>query len=78
MKKTIKVKAGEGLTIYIASRAAGGRVRVLTGDEVLEVPANMRFIRRRIAVEDLIVVKEKREPKARTQDKPRRQSTSED
>lgn len=57
--KTIKVRAGAGLRVFFPQRvvaAPGRRTRVLEGAQVIEVPANMRFVRRSIRCEDLVEV----------------------
>lgn len=64
--KKIKVRAGAGLRVFFPHRvvtAPGRRTRVLEGAQVIEVPANMRFVRRSIRCKDLVVVQtEERQP----------------
>ena len=67
-KKTISVKAGEGLKVYFPNRtiaAPGGRTFILAGDNVAEVDPEDRFVARRILVGDLVMVKQTRAPKAK-------------
>ncbi len=57
--KTIKVRAGEGRQVHFPLRviaAPGRRTLVLEGDRVIEVPLNMRFVRRSLRNRDLIMV----------------------
>lgn len=57
--KKIRVKAGPGLKVFFpldVIAAPGRRVRILEGDEVVEVRANMRFVQRSLRCKDLIKV----------------------
>jgi hypothetical protein len=57
--KMIAVRAGDGLVVHLPKRlgcAPGARTRVITATEIVEVPSNSRFVRRRILVGDLVVV----------------------
>ncbi len=55
----IRVRAGKGRVVYFplsVIAAPGRRTLVLQGDRVIEVPANMRFVRRSRRNRDLVVV----------------------
>lgn len=59
MKKTIKVKAKPGLMVHFPQGivvSPGRKTRVLQGEEVIEIPNNTRFVRRRLLMGDLIEV----------------------
>lgn len=61
----IKVRAGKGRQVHFPLRviaAPGRRTLVLEGDRVIEVPANMRFVRRSIRNQDLVVVQTEGNP----------------
>ncbi len=58
--KMIKVRAGDGLVMHFPRRvvsAPGARTMQIDGDTVVEVDADDRFIRRRLKVGDLVLVK---------------------
>ncbi len=60
-KSKISVKAKEGLKVFFpldVVAAPGRRVKILEGEEVIEVPSHMRFVQRRIAARDLVVIKQ--------------------
>lgn len=76
--KTIKVRAGEGLQVHFPLQviaAPGRRTLVLEGAAVLEVPADMRFVRRSLRNGDLVMVQtEEPKPKAKSRPKPKPQA----
>ena len=70
-KKTITVRAGDGLMMHLPTRVAaapGGTGLILTGDMTAEVHADDRFVIKRIKKGDLVVVKQTRatKPKAKS------------
>ena len=63
--KMIKVKAAAGLVMHFPRRvisAPGARTLQITADQVAEVDGDDRFIRRRIKVGDLVLVKTEKKP----------------
>lgn len=59
-RKTIRVRAGQGLTVHLpldVAAAPGRQTRTLVGEEIIEVPADNRFVQRRLLVGDLVEVK---------------------
>ncbi len=73
----IKVKAGKapdgsGLIVHFPTRvitAPGARTLTITGDQVAEVDENQLFVRKRLRVGDLVIVKDqpiKKPPAATT------------
>ena len=61
----IKVRAGEGRSVHFTLRviaAPGRRTLVLEGDRVIEVPLNMRFVRRSLRNRDLVMVQTEGKP----------------
>jgi hypothetical protein len=79
--RTILVKAGQGLRVYFplsVVAAAGRRTRILEGDEVLEVDPSDRFVRRRMQIGDLIVVKQEQLPFEAAKRKPKSQTLAEE
>ncbi|HEU02893.1 hypothetical protein LCGC14_0605520 [marine sediment metagenome] len=73
--KKIQVRAGEGRQVHFPLRviaAPGRRTLVLDGSTVVEVPLNMRFVRRSLRNGDLLVVQtEEPKPKAKPKSKPK-------
>jgi hypothetical protein len=67
--KTIKVRAGKGRQVHFPLRviaAPGRRTLVLEGDAVVEIPCDMRFVRRSLRNGDLVMVQtEDAKPKAK-------------
>ena len=64
-KKTIEVRAKEGLKVFFPQRIAaapGARTLVISGDETLTVDGDDRFVARRLEVGDLVMVKRSRNP----------------
>ena len=67
--KLIKVKAGEGLTMHFPQRvvaAPGAKTLQISGETVVEVNGDDRFIRRRLKVGDLVLVKSAKVDKPKT------------
>ncbi len=78
-KKTIKVRAGEGRQVHFPQRviaAPGRRTLVLKGDAVIEIPCDMRFVRRSLRNGDLVMVQtEEPTAKAKPKSKPKTDAT---
>ncbi len=76
--KTMKVRAGEGRQVHFPQQviaAPGRRTLVLEGDAVIEVPCDMRFIRRSLRNGDLVMVQtegKRTEPPKAPKPKPQR------
>jgi len=59
MERKVRVKAGDGLKVFLpldVLAAPGRKIKVLEGDETVEVPLDTRYVRRRLKVGDLVVV----------------------
>ena len=68
----IKVKAAAGRPVHFpmsVKAAPGARTLVLEGDTVIEVDDSHRFIRRRLKVGDLVLVKSEKQSKPAKKEK---------
>ena len=78
--RMITVRAAEGLIVFFPlsiSPAPGRRHRRLVGEETVEVPADTRFVQRRIKVGDLVVVKPTKAAKSEPASKPKKKPEAE-